>query len=118
MALQMPFTADDGTYHPSAYWRPGSITLNLVGRSARATFLAWRDATARAEELSPIPGGVKEYGISGDAFDALYAAHVAPGGPNIAEQVYAHAKATRDILAPTEADPDRVVGFFDGAIDV
>lgn len=103
MALRKQLIDASGVVHAVAYWRPASVSLDMIARVIVVTFRAWRDKTASNDGLEPLNGS-RTYRVDGAEFSTLMAAHVAPGGPSLPALIYQHAK-TRD-------------SFFDGAQDV
>lgn len=103
MALRKQFIDAAGVVHPTAYWKPVTIAIDVVGRVIVVTFRPWRDKAASDGGLEPVNGS-RVYRVSGAEFATLMAAHVAPGGPSLPALIYQHAKS-RD-------------SFFDGAQDV
>lgn len=118
MALKMAIIDATGTEHLEAYWRPVQVNLGIADENVHVIFYGYKDQDARLAKKQPLPGAVRTYTISGQEFRDLFAAHMAPGGPNIAQMVYAYAKAKKDVKSPTPEDPNRMVGFFDNAEDV
>jgi hypothetical protein len=88
MALQQPFDDDTGVHADAAYWRIALVTVSVADRAAALTVYAYLDADAREAGKAPLPGGAKSYSVNGERFDKMYAAHVAPGGPNMLQLAY------------------------------
>ena len=111
MAKQMRYFDPFGNDNLESYWRVDSVNLSVTDRMARIVFVGYRDAEARQERKAVI--GSKDYTITDSAFDAMYAAHLSQGGPNLLQLVYQYAAVTLDTW-----NGSAWVGFFDGAVDV
>lgn len=116
MAKQMAWTDLCDNEAPEAYWLCDEIHVYKSARVATAKFVAYKNAAARLGGKTPLPGAVKEYRISGNTFDTLFAQHAAPGGPNVMAMAYTIASSVLD--TPSGQDPAVLVSFFAGAQDV
>lgn len=118
MAKVMAFTDPTGTDHPGCYWRIVQLNMSVADRSVSVQLYGYHTKAARKTGKRPIDGAIKTYSVTGDAFDALMAAHLAPGGKNIMKMAYEDVvNVTKDAPAPTAEDPNAKKGFFDGAAD-
>lgn len=116
MAKQMAWTDACDNVAPEAYWLCDEIHVYKSARTATAKFIAYKNAAAREAGRMPLPGAVKEYRVTGNTFDTLFAQHIAPGGPNIMQMAYVI--ATNVLDTPSEEDPNVLVSFFANATDV
>jgi hypothetical protein len=104
VAFIMAFEDPSGILHPESYWRLDDLHLDRRNRQAYATFRGYRDRAAFEAGKLPIAGAERGYPVGGQDFDRMMTDHLAPGGPNIAEQAYVHARAFKD-------EPDEAGGF-------
>jgi hypothetical protein len=88
MALLQNFTDLSGNSYTPAYWRAVSINISAVGQAINLTFYAYKDSASFAADKQPLPGGVKNYVITGSDF--LSVASAAPVGASLYD-VLAHA---------------------------
>lgn len=116
MALQQAFVDSSGNPCPESYWIPAQINLGFADQTAYLVFVGFRDVAAYTSGKVPLPGAVKTYVIRGEEFNTLYQEHIAPGGPNISQMVFAYAKQKQD--TPDPADPTKQISFFAQAVDV
>lgn len=125
MALQTTFEDERGVSYPTSYWRINNININIDGRNASFSFVAFKDKDARDAKKSPI--GSRGYNISDEQFDALMIAEDA-GEKNLRTIFYDWAKGYKDVSTgewtvenekTPNARPVQVMkSFFDLALDV
>lgn len=114
----MPFvkshTGADGGEHPEAYWTPNLTEFHWDSEVARIVWRGYHDAAFWSAGGKPIDGAIKDYLLSGEGFRAMAPAYLSGAIPPavLADQI---ALDTLDVPAPTEADPGRMVSFFDPA---
>jgi len=115
MAKAMAFQDQFGNSYESSYWRVVQINIGVADKHAHIVFYGYRDQAARAANKNSI--GQKTYTVSGAEFDTLYAAHIAPGGPNLFQLAYQVATTTKDVIVDPN-DPSQNVSFFENGVDV
>jgi len=112
MAKQMAFTDQYGNQHQESYWRLVQCNISVPDKSALLVFYGYKDKAARNSAKQPV--AAKQYAIMGETFDACYARHLEPGGPNMAQMAYEYAVECLD----ARAEDGTLHSFFESATDV
>ena len=112
MAKEMTFTDQYGHQHQESYWRLVQVNISVPDKSALLVFYGYKDKAARDAAKQPV--AAKQYAIMGETFDACYARHLEPGGPNMAQMAYQYASECLD----AQGENGTLHSFFGSAKDV
>lgn len=115
MAKIMTFEDPLGNQYQSSYWSIQFFAFDKGARTARLLLYGYKDAAARTAGKQPV--GQKEYVVSGDDFDRLFAAQKQANPKPLLRSLYEDVVNVRKDVVVDPNDLSKNRGFFDGAQD-
>jgi hypothetical protein len=115
MAKVMSFDDPFGNAYPASYWSIQFFAFDKGARVARLLLYGYRDAAARTAGKQPV--GQREYVVTGDDFDRLFAAQKQANPKPLLRSLYEDVVNVRKDVVVDPNDPAKNRGFFEGAQD-
>lgn len=118
---KMSYTSADGVLHANSFWCLNHLDANIGEGRMSLVFIGYHDVACYDADRQPIAGAIKNYIISGTAFqEAINMPTQYPQGTPISGEIltmaWSVAMSMKEIgTAPGEGEPDTRTSFFEGA---